>query len=80
MDKELPDNVARLVDLDLLARKGPLKVWAGRGKGGVCVLCLQPIAPTQSEDEVEFTLGAPTLEMHVDCFLKWRQGRLAPAD
>ena len=80
VDDELPQKLARLVDLDKLARKGPLKVWAGTGKGGVCALCFKPIDPSQSEYEIELTETAQAVRMHVDCFLSWRRSRSQPAE
>jgi hypothetical protein len=48
------------------------KLWAGRGSGDLCALCIEPIAPTEIEFEVELSSGA-VLRVHRRCHQLWEE-------
>ena len=46
------------------------EVWAGRGNGERCVLCVEPIASTETEFEVELSSGR-IFRVHRRCYNLW---------
>lgn len=46
-------------------------LFGGKGEGGNCDCCGDPITPAQIQYEVEH--GAATLQMHLRCYDEWRR-------
>jgi hypothetical protein len=49
---------------------GEAKLWAGRGRGELCALCIEPIASIETEFEIDLTSGI-TLRVHRRCYQLW---------
>jgi len=67
-----------------LPRRGPARVWGGRGGGAVCGVCEKPIAGDQLEYELEFAPdsgnpGLDKLHLHLRCFAVWELERTKAA-
>jgi hypothetical protein len=58
---------------DILPRKPPNKMWGGRGRGGRCAACDEPISAGDVEFEIE-SRGA-LLYFHGRCHDLWSEER-----
>jgi len=64
-------TVHRVVDLEQLPRKKPVKVLGRFGDGSLCACCSQVIDLAETQYEVEFGSHSPALKMHLSCYLQW---------
>ena len=53
----------------------PAKMWVGKGNGGRCDVCEEPIAPTEIEYEPDFANPTTRLKFHQACLKLWNQER-----
>jgi hypothetical protein len=65
-EEKIRDKITR----GTLPRKPPSKIWAGRGHGGVCAGCDQPIGSEQVEYEI---VNGDIFRMHIGCAALWEQ-------
>jgi hypothetical protein len=66
----LADQIRDKLDVDLLPRALPEKLWTGYGQGNPCDGCDQPIHPAQIEYEYVRDSG-DVLRLHIGCLGMW---------
>ena len=71
-ETQLRERIRRLHETgEVPCDNPPDKVWAGRGTGDLCVLCIEPIASTETEFEVELSPTKTIFRLHRQCYYRW---------
>jgi hypothetical protein len=70
--KSLAEIVRDKLDAAVLRVDRPVKLWAGLGTGELCIACERPILPAQTEYELQYDDGRPTIRLHVGCYGLWQ--------
>jgi hypothetical protein len=69
----LAEIIRQKIDDGRLPEHSSMKTWAGYGRGNPCSACEQPIAPAQTEYEVD--AGDHTYWLHIGCYGLWEAER-----
>ena len=72
-EAELRRRVRQRIDNNQLLGVAREEVAAGYGRGHMCVVCDQPITPTQVEYEVADDRDNSRLSFHLNCHAVWQQ-------
>ncbi|HEX6211694.1 MAG TPA: hypothetical protein VF136_13015 [Methylomirabilota bacterium] len=75
MTLNLVEVVCRKLDDGRLPADGPVKTWAGYGRGRPCSVCDEVIGPGQVEYELESEAQGPVYCFHVSCHAIWEAER-----
>jgi hypothetical protein len=67
--------VRRKLDDGRLPLDGPVRTWAGYGRGSPCSVCEELIGPAQVEYEVESGSQGLAHRFHVSCHALWEAER-----
>jgi hypothetical protein len=71
---DAPNKIREKMDLGILPREAPPKMYAGYGKGEPCAGCETPILPAQVEYQWDSADGR-TLRFHLGCAGHWEAER-----
>ena len=82
MPNEAPvrDLARGVLQAGTLPRRDPDRTWGGKGVGLPCTVCGEPIPPTETEYELEFSHdganpGLDRFHLHLRCFSAWEMER-----
>lgn len=70
-------RIRELIELEILPRHAPMRMWGGPGLGRVCYACQQTIRPEETELELQFEGRERTIELrlHQFCHAAWEVER-----
>ena len=73
MSLSLAEMVRHKLDIELLPRADPVKLWAGYGSGEACAACEQTILKAQIEYELQY--ASAVFRLHAGCHGLWEAER-----
>ena len=72
-EHSIRERLRRLIRDRQLACEKQERLWAGKGERKPCAACLQPIATTDIEYEIDLDGAGVRLTFHPSCHLLWQQ-------